>query len=333
MTDGTTSSKRAVGVAVLMAVGASAQVPIPEESSVCGGFRSPVDEAKTSPFLERREFRIGTSGFCSQYSWVGWEDTMQLYLGEGASEYLSLIQDAVKLWNDALMGFNRQPVISIVEGQLPTNYNLVENFWSQAENVSKELRTDNQSVIYFKGGGNKERLYSFAWPRSNSLGQMVESDIYIDITHEAEHGRNLAYTHKVLEMDETHSAYATVNSTYLKIVHELGHALGVAHVPVSGNVMSYEYMPRMVDIWRAPLALFMSQLIVGLQFTAELSGVPVNYEELPFVHQDGHLARYVVVTTEKTLSEMEVFTSTVALGEQDKMALMCIYDFADWNHR
>ena len=28
----------------------------------------------------------------------------------------------------------------------------------------------------------------------------------------------------------------------------------------------------------------------------------------------------------------DLYTATVELGEQDKMALMCIYDFKDWNH-
>ena len=43
---------------------------------------------------------------------------MNLYLGEGAADYLPLVSMAVDLWNSALMGFNREPVINRVTARL-----------------------------------------------------------------------------------------------------------------------------------------------------------------------------------------------------------------------
>ena len=121
---------------------------------------------------------------------------------------------------------------------------------------------DGQLVIYFKGGETDGRS-GYAHTRWIG-GSMVESDIYINTTHEEKYGRNLARTEVILSLGGSFGVYGLVNSTYLTIVHEVGHALGLKHVPVSGNIMSYQYMPGVVDAWKPTMSLFVATFL-GLQ--------------------------------------------------------------------
>ena len=115
---------------------------------------------------------------------------MQLYLGEGGDEYLGLIQEAVNLWNEALVGFNRQPVIAIADSGAPQMAQLADDFWGNASEVSTENVYDDESVIYFKAGRSSDLKYSFAYQRWDG-DRMVESDIYINTTDEQRYGKGL----------------------------------------------------------------------------------------------------------------------------------------------
>ena len=250
---------------------------------------------------------------------------MRLYLGEGAADYLPMILKAVNLWNTALRGFNQQDVIGVTN-RSPRRFNLSSDFWSSPDRESERNLDDGQSVIYFKGGGDPSNVYSYAHYKSNPRSnRMVEVDIYINTTHEEIHGRNLAKTYAVEQWDDDYGIYATVNSTYLTLVHEVGHALGLRHVPVSGNIMSYNYMPLMIDRWNVPLSMFFLQMIV-------ITDGQLDENALPFLHRNDDMSPYMILSREDLLMEMELFTDSVALGEQDRMALMCVYDFEDWNH-
>ena len=58
-----------------------------------------------------------------------------------------------------------------------------------------------------------------------------------------------------------------------------------------------------------------------------------NFSTLPYVYSQGDKRSFFMsVTSDSILTDMSIFTSSVILGEQDRMALMCIYDFEDWNH-
>jgi len=262
---------------------------------------------------------------CSEYSISGWEGSLDLYLGEGADDYLALILQAVTTWNQALVGFNQKEVIR-VSYRRPKTYRLSQNFWQSSRSESNSNLGDGQSVIYFKSSGNTNNANSYAHYQWNDYSKrMVEVDIYINTTHEEIYGRNLAKAVQMDRFDENHGVWAFANSTYLTILHELGHALGLKHVPVSGNIMSYNYMPRLADIWRVPLSLFYLQMYI-------LADVDPPAELFPYVARDGEMHPYMVVSDPDMLDFMPIFTESVALGEQDKMGLMCVYDFEDWNH-
>ena len=117
------------------------------------------------------------------------------------------------------------------------------------------------------------------------------------------------------------------------MVHELGHALGLKHVPVAGNIMSYDYMPRMSDLWRTPIALF----LLSLSATQVAFAGEIDYSRNPLVqYKEDVFSRMYFSDDSEELKLIplftQMFTQTVTLGEQDKMALMCVYDFEDWNH-
>ncbi len=305
---------------------AAAQVPILREPGKCGGWRVAPLDAAAFGVPEPRKFSVQDSGFCSQYSHSGWEKPLRLYLGEGAFDYRPLIESAVSLWNTALRGFSRTDVIQLDTLIQPRTYTLSEQFWSNPEPEYKANLGDGQSVIYFKGGGDSNAVYSFAYLRTDRDQRMVESDIYINTTHEDLYGNNLALTELLFPVDAEHGVYTLVNSTFVTILHELGHAIGLAHVPVSGNIMSYHYMPGVGEAWEVPLALALSAAIHG-----QTDADPNTVSQLPFVSRHADITPYMVVTEESLLSQRDLFTLTTRLGEQDRIALMCVYDFDDWN--
>ena len=88
-----------------------AQIPIPEhDNPTCGGVRESHPSWSTPPLVPRFQGRLPlpepATDLCAQYTKAGWDRTMKLRLGEGAEEYRSLIELAVKTWNEVLLGFN-----------------------------------------------------------------------------------------------------------------------------------------------------------------------------------------------------------------------------------
>ena len=49
--------------------------------------------------------------------------------------------------------------------------------------------------------------------------------------------------------------------------------------------------------------------------------------QIPFVFRHDTVFPFMVVADEAMLASMEYFTKAAKLGEQDKMALMCVYKF------
>ena len=251
---------------------------------------------------------------------------MRLYLGDGAADYRSLIELAVDLWNTALRGFSRTDVIQLDTFIQPRTFTLSDEFWDNPKPEYEANLGDGQSVIYFKGGGDADAVYSFAYSKPDAAHRMVESDIYINTTHEGLYGPNLALTELLFPIDAEHGVYAVVNSTFVTILHELGHSIGLGHVSVSGNIMSYQYTPGVGEAWEVPLAL-----LLATEMRGETDADSVAVSQLPFVSRHADVSPYMLVTDDSLLTQRDLFTLTARLGEQDKIALMCVYDFEDWN--
>ena len=309
-----------------------AQIPIPEhDSPSCGGVRESHPSWSTPPLVPRFQGRLPlpepATDLCAQYTKAGWDRTMELRLGEGAEEYRSLIELAVKTWNEALLGFNQKPVIEISRLR-PRNYSLGDDFWQQynadyrlSEGV--DLREDGQSVIYFKGNDPENRYSGIAWSRWNDKS-MEESDIYINLTS-AEKYAPFRVKVRALMTHDGRTIYVPALSIYVTILHEIGHALGLNHVPVSGNIMSYNYMPHMVEKWKGVLIsefLAKGESVFRRGLFSYFTDSDPDYRGNWYYEDPG----------EDRIGIAELFTSTAGLGEQDRMTLLCAYDFSEWNH-
>ena len=246
---------------------------------------------------------------------------MVLYLGEGSENYRDLISKAVDLWNGSLTGFNRKPIITVNLLTQPQRFSLQEGFWNDPNGTANVNLYDGQSVIYFSNSGSASSPAGIAYRRADYL-RMLESDIYINTNHQETYGRNLANTELILRLSEEQGVYGLVDSTYLTIIHEIGHALGLNHVPIAGNIMSYSYMPGIVNHWKPTMIL-----LVSIYWDPDSEDT-----QTPFVYEDSDVSPYMVVEREDMLSAKNFFSDSVKLGEQDRISLMCVYDFEDWNN-
>ena len=310
---------------VVAALESTAQIPMSGPIGEC----STVDATEESGNYnvadhQRREFRLPGDivvvppSLCAAYTRAGWDSPLKLHLGEGASEYRELIERAVEVWNETVRLPSREPLIEIIETR-PTNYLLQSSFWSNTSEYGRENLEDDESVIYFKPAGEDEtRLWGLAWlQRSWSRSSMIEADVYINTADEESlPGRTLILTKKLVDVDSLYGAYALYNKTYEVILHELGHAVGLKHIPVSGNIMSRDFGGGGIGQWAAAMAL---------ELFNDLS--PRHNK---FVYRHSHIRYYMSIREhvhEKYFEGMEFFTENAKLGEQEKMALTCIYQY------
>lgn len=328
--------------ALALALSASAQTPVPGGIHKCGGVKVDHPTWSRSP-LEPRSQDLGFLGrrtdLCSEYTHSGWQDTLRLYLGEGAHRHRDVIELAVQKWNEALIGFNEEPIIEITNRR-PRNYFLPDDFWSvdwdddNSNDYSIDLVDDRQSVIYFKGNGGEWGSGGFARWRWNDDQSTAEADMYINVTDWEEYGPHLVELQEVLKV-ENHRAYVAVDAVYTTVLHEIGHALGMYHVPVSGNVMSYNYMPHLKDAWSVAMVLevFRNAAIFGN--TAQIFESDRSSPIVTSFSSDGpreHLYIYLDDPSPAEDAMINFFTQSAGLGEQDRMGLLCIYEFSRWNH-
>ena len=258
---------------------------------------------------------------CKEYTYAGWEATMQLQLGEGAEPYRELIELAVQTWNDAVKEMWREPLIEIIDDK-PDLFQLPLQFWeNRREEASNNVR-DGESVIYFNPSpdnlGSPRGYARFRW----GGWAMSEADLYINTAHEEKYpGYTLAYTKKILEAGSAHGVYAFLNSTYDVILHELGHAVGLSHPSVTGNVMAAgTFVDGVADQWAPAMNLYQITQALGTIGAFDIRDV--------FVSQNSSIFPYMAIRgSDRTLNTLvDFYTERAKLGETEKMFLNCIYE-------
>lgn len=323
--------------ALALAMVASAQSPVPRGPMSCGGMVKDLPSWRTQPLQPTSQQRVEPSSaatnLCSEYTHAkGWRRTVLLYFGQGADEYKHLIEMAVNKWNEALAGFNQKPIIEFAALR-PKNFSLSRNFWALEQDRrgdSPRLSKDGQSVIYFQGNDVEGSPGGFAYSRWNSANYMVEADIYINTSSVEEYGPHLVDAQKVYHTGGNH-IYAAVDAIYMIILHEVGHALGLNHVPVSGNIMSYNYLPYMKTLWTPVIA---AEALRQSNQSYSRGSFSLSGPFAVFTNSSGEDKEYWYYEDPGSdIREMiSVYTQSAGLGEQDRSALLCAYEFSDWNH-
>ena len=136
---------------------------------------------------------------------------------------------------------------------------------------------------------------------------MAEADIYINTAdEEAYKPDTLALSKLLVDVNDSYGAYAFVNKTYKVILHEIGHAVGLDHIPVSGNVMSRDFGAGGLDQWSAPIAI-------------ELFRASDPKQDNKFVDPHSRIFPYMIVREENLdlLERVDFFTRHAKLGEQE----------------
>lgn len=210
---------------------------------------------------------------CECYSGgAGWRRPMELYLGEGAREHLPLIKRAARVWNDVL----GQEVIEVKEDQVSYSY-------GPNPLAAGSFYSNDVSVIYMPTAGiSGYNLSRQIWNSEGGYYEVVEADVFVNYS-------------------ETERRGGDVLSLYSTILHELGHALGLGHIAIGGNVMSYE-RGKKIHWTLAPFFAF------GL--FPEYGTDPSRRDRSYFMFDP----RY-----------RPLVQGMVTPGEQDKLILSCLY--------
>lgn len=315
---------------LVVALAATAQTPASRQPNWCG-FTGPNGGIPKADVLEPSEFAVPGGDLCGHYTFdAGWEETMVLQLGEGAEEYREWIEMAVRVWNDALSDNSFGPVLEI-SNKRPRNHRIARSFWEDYEAGDEPTldQEDDENVIYFKPSSEWSAPLGVArtwtWSFSN---EMAEADIYINTRREEEEGFPVAETAKLLgySHDGKYGIWLYAHSAYLTILHELGHALGLDHIPVAGNIMSYSPSEGLRQQWEAPMAMHMHML-------HRYSGIEKIGNDFFVDHEDFNRignTRYIgwlPITNDRARILTNFYTSKVRLGAVEKMLLACSYEF------
>lgn len=218
---------------------------------------------------------------CATYTFrVGWRSPMDLYPGQGSETYLSLVKEAVADWNAVLA----RTLINLHEA--PTAYALHAS--QPNEEGASDYYNDGRSVIYFSSPGPSGR-FGYTLSRHSiqdeKLYEITESDIFIWVPQDG-------------GMSDT--------DLLIAIQHEIGHAIGLDHIPISGNIMSFDYRPAI-----------------------ERTLIPFVFLDLVPDYDDDRLeAGEVNIFEDPDYSDF--LRLLVRPQAQDKTAAMCLYEFSQW---
>ena len=313
-----------IAAVLFIAVVASAQSPVPRPIGKCSTVQVRVEEDRgfRSKYQIPHNLARVPGNFCSAYAQAGWEETMKLYLGEGAAKYRKLIERAAGVWNETVNLPEGRPLIEIAE-EMPQNFLAPEEFWLNEDEAGYENLGDEQNVIYFTPATAEGKNWGLAYWKSaynpfTGSGKMVAADIYINtFDEESNPDSTLILTKKLLDSlaDPSYGAYITYIKTYDVILHELGHAVSLGHIPVNGNVMSREFGAGGVDQWTSAIALGLLEVTT-----------PWNSK---FVYRHSEMSPYMAIPNHQKnrLGDAGVFTLYGKLGAQEKTALACIYEY------
>jgi len=329
-----------VAVLTIAAVlAATAQTPDPRPSNWCG-YTGPNGGAPKADVLEPAEFAIPRGDFCEHYTYdAGWEDTMVLQLGEGAEEYREWIEMAVDVWNDALDSNSFGRVLRI-SNERPRNYRIPRSFWEDFEADGEPTldQQDDENVIYFKPSREYAGTLGLAqiwdWPYRNEL---AEADIYVNTYFEEEADTPVAEIGKLMghSHDGEYGIWLYYHSAYITILHELVHAVGLGHVPVASNIMSYSRWENLRDQWEPAMQMHMHMLHrysgignVGHDFFVDREETYRGITGLPglWIGNTWHLNR-LPIDNDRVRILTNFYTSKIRLGEMEKMLLACVYEF------
>ena len=305
---------------------ATAQIPVLTPPGSCGT-QNPVsatasesdDPHHPMEFFSLSE--LSSPSICEEYTYAGWGETMKLQLGEGAEPYRELIELAVETWNEAVLELWDEPLIEIIDDD-PDTFHLSSSFWENDDEESLENLRDGENVIYFNPSPDdldSPRGFARLLPRR---GKMAEADLYINTAVEEEwDGYTLAYTRKMLEAGSSYGVYAFISSTYDVILHEIGHAVGLKHTSVTGNVMaSGTFVDGVADQWAPAMTLYQIAQANGQIGAFDIGDV--------FVSRNSDIFPYTAIRERnQTLNTLvDFYTERAKLGEAEKMFLNCIYE-------
>ena len=308
----------------------SAQTPASRQPGWCA-FTAPDGFSPKADIGEPDEFAIPRGDLCKHYTYgAGWDEQMVLQLGEGAEEYLEWIEMAVDVWNDALWGRKSTVHPIRISHERPANYRISSSFWedykASGDDVTLE-QEDDENVIYFKPSSESGALgLAKVWTYTFS-NEMAEADIYINTRLEKIRGGQVAEIMPLLRFshDNVHGIYLYHHHAFITILHEIGHALGLSHVPVAGNIMSYSNWEGFREQWEAPMALHMHML-------HRYSGLETIGHDFYVDRHDAHFELgnwYVPLSDERFRILTNFYSSKIRLGGMEKMLLGCSYEFDD----
>lgn len=182
-------------------------------------------------------------------------------------------------------------------------------------------------MIYFTPSREFTRTFGLANVWTTTFGnRIVEADVFINTQFEEEEGYPVAEIGKLSGYDGPYGVWLYYNSAYITILHELGHALGLGHIPVSGNIMSYSRWENFRGQWEAPMALYINMLHERFGKEATVNDFFVDHEEFNRIGSVQY-TRWMPITNARARILTNFYTSKLRLGELEKMLLACSYEF------
>ncbi len=312
---------------ILSALAMPAAGQIPTTPMQCGGVRI-LQEARD--YLRPNSFAIEDRGFCSKYVRVGIEETLPLHLGEGAEEFWYEIFSAAHLWNSAVNA-RTYPLIKVEKDRRPRSFSVPSSVWrinGPIPSAARRNAQDGQSVIYINTSGARGLCSGYVVSRPSSYGnRLEEADVYINAPGLSKDDRIVVANQHLVFFDpdsqEPSFVYSIIDDLYAVIAHELGHVVGLKHIPLRGNLMSL--VPETAVSFETLVSKAYAEIVTG-------APNPSNLNSLVFrdsaIQNAAWLFGMYLNIAQASQAREAFFMSRAALkpGSQDLVALMCAYE-------